>query len=98
MLAWSGDSTMLEGVGQGPLLSDRLTKLVEIGLVVLAEPAGDAQPEPFGARHLPQQDERLDQVVQALLRTDAGEVADGERLDRLRAVLARRGRARFRPG
>ena len=46
--------------------------------MVVAEPAGDVQPASRRAGRLFEQLERLGQDVQSLLRTDAGEVADGE--------------------
>ena len=79
LLAWSGESTCSKSP---PAARPQLRLLLpsKYARLCLAEPAGHAQP----ARRrrpacLPQPDVRVDEDVQPLLRSDAGEVADRER-------------------
>ena len=69
-------------VGGKPGGFELLHLFVEVGAVVLAEPAARLQLRGRRAGYLPQADERIDEVVKALLRADAGEVADRERAAR----------------
>src|SRR5438105_10667014 len=54
--------------------------VIKISPLILAQPAGDTQTARRRAFRLMQQAECLGHDVEALLRTDAGKVTDGERL------------------